>query len=152
MAFRTAPPPCPKCQSELGSAESAGVPYAHCAKCRGLWLGADGLKVLLARRGARSAAELVALLDAGFAKPTQRPCVGCRKPLLARRLLEIEIDYCPDCKGVFLDDGEFDQVLMADATFDPSGGMPSDSDRLLRAFDCVVNEHSRYNLWGDERD
>lgn len=69
---------------------------------------------------------------------------------------------CPRCstelasahsREVFLDDGEFDQVLLADAAHDPTGGITSDSERMGRALDGIFSyRRSRYDVWGDERD
>jgi Zn-finger nucleic acid-binding protein len=34
----------------------------------------------------------------------------------------IEIDYCPQCRGVWLDRGELDKIIERSATWDGGGG------------------------------
>ena len=39
-------------------------------------------------------------------------CPGCITPeLLMTERLNIEIDYCPQCRGVWLDRGELDKII-----------------------------------------
>ena len=46
----------------------------------------------------------------------------------------VEIDYCPQCRGVWLDRGELDKIIEADlaaspAPVQPAGDTPRDSGR-----------------------
>jgi Zn-finger nucleic acid-binding protein len=36
----------------------------------------------------------------------------------------IEIDYCPSCRGVWLDRGELDKIIERSAVTSPRGGPP----------------------------
>lgn len=36
---------------------------------------------------------------------------GCDAPLVMSERHAVEIDYCPDCRGVWLDRGELDKIL-----------------------------------------
>jgi Zn-finger nucleic acid-binding protein len=38
-------------------------------------------------------------------------CPACRTPLAMAERQGIEIDYCPDCRGVWLDRGELDKII-----------------------------------------
>lgn len=38
-------------------------------------------------------------------------CPSCNNPLIVLELHEIEIDYCTDCEGIWLDEGELDLML-----------------------------------------
>ena len=38
-------------------------------------------------------------------------CPGCREPMLVLELDEVEVDYCPGCKGIWLDEGELELLL-----------------------------------------
>jgi Zn-finger nucleic acid-binding protein len=38
-------------------------------------------------------------------------CPVCRTPLVMSERQGIEIDYCPDCRGVWLDRGELDKII-----------------------------------------
>jgi Zn-finger nucleic acid-binding protein len=39
------------------------------------------------------------------------PCPVCRTPLVAMERQGVEIDHCPNCRGVWLDRGELDKIL-----------------------------------------
>lgn len=38
-------------------------------------------------------------------------CPNCRVALTMSERLGVEIDYCPTCRGVWLDRGELDKIL-----------------------------------------
>jgi Zn-finger nucleic acid-binding protein len=37
-------------------------------------------------------------------------CPTCKVPLLTSERQGVEIDYCPDCHGIWLDHGELDKI------------------------------------------
>lgn len=43
------------------------------------------------------------------------PCPVCKTPLALSDRQGIEIDYCPQCRGVWLDRGELDKIIERDA-------------------------------------
>ncbi len=56
-------------------------------------------------------------------------CPVCREPDLTMAERQgIEIDYCPQCRGVWLDRGELDKIIDRSAT-GSSRPLGSDSDR-----------------------
>ena len=66
----------------------------------------------------------------------------------------VEIDYCPKCRGVWLDRGELDKILER-AERDVRGSGPSarpneahDSDRH-RAHGSGRYKHQRKSFWGE---
>ena len=48
------------------------------------------------------------------------PCPVCRVPLVMSERQGVEIDYCPQCRGVWLDRGELDKIIERS-----SGGIPA---------------------------
>lgn len=46
----------------------------------------------------------------------------------------VEIDYCPTCRGVWLDRGELDKMLERSESWSPVGGPERSDDR--RGFDA----------------
>jgi uncharacterized protein len=42
-------------------------------------------------------------------------CPACQKTMIVLELDQIEVDYCPHCRGVWLDDGEL-ELLLGDST------------------------------------
>jgi Zn-finger nucleic acid-binding protein len=39
------------------------------------------------------------------------PCPVCKIPLMMSDRQGVEIDYCPQCRGVWLDRGELDKII-----------------------------------------
>ena len=39
------------------------------------------------------------------------PCPTCKVPLVMSDRQGVEIDYCPQCRGVWLDRGELDKII-----------------------------------------
>jgi len=44
-------------------------------------------------------------------KHSKMKCPNCNETLLMTERNKIEIDYCPSCRGVWLDKGELDKML-----------------------------------------
>lgn len=44
------------------------------------------------------------------------PCPVCKVPLVMSERHGVEIDYCPQCRGVWLDRGELDKIIERSAT------------------------------------
>ena len=51
----------------------------------------------------------------------------------------VEIDYCPTCRGVWLDRGELDKLLERSAAQEPR--RPAGADDRLRRPDFVDSDH-----------
>jgi uncharacterized protein len=43
-------------------------------------------------------------------------CPTCNVPLVMTDRSGVEIDYCPDCRGVWLDRGELDKIIERSST------------------------------------
>ena len=52
-------------------------------------------------------------------------CPNCDTTLAMSERLGVEIDYCPQCRGVWLDRGEIDRLLEADRTQAPAAMTPA---------------------------
>jgi uncharacterized protein len=52
------------------------------------------------------------------------PCPVCKVPLALADREGIEIDYCPQCRGVWLDRGELDKIIDRSADAPPSRQAP----------------------------
>ena len=51
-------------------------------------------------------------------------CPVCRVPLAMSDRQGIEIDYCPQCRGVWLDRGELDKIIERSAPQSPAPSAP----------------------------
>ena len=49
--------------------------------------------------------------------PAGMPCPRCRVDLVMSERQGIEIDYCPKCRGVWLDRGELDKIIERNAQY-----------------------------------
>ncbi|WP_343703625.1 zf-TFIIB domain-containing protein [Chitinophaga sp.] len=57
-------------------------------------------------------------------------CPNCNETLLMTHRNNIEIDYCPNCRGIWLDKGELDKLLEQEARQgDGDRGYDRDRDR-----------------------
>ena len=70
------------------------------------------------------------------------PCPVCRTGLTMSERQGIEIDYCPNCRGVWLDRGELDKIIERSAA---TPARPPEQNRP----DAWVR--SRHPATGDER-
>lgn len=46
-----------------------------------------------------------------MASPAPMSCPHCAVPLVMSERQGVEIDYCPTCRGIWLDRGELDKIL-----------------------------------------
>jgi len=103
---------CPRCQVALRSHTLGPVVVDGCATCGGLWFDTDELAQL-----ARGGQETVVAAEGVFAPPAAAAdplpakglCPRCRAPLYAFAFAHtpgVMLDACPDCRGVWIDDGE----------------------------------------------
>jgi uncharacterized protein len=57
------------------------------------------------------------------------PCPVCKVPLVMSERQGVEIDYCPQCRGVWLDRGELDKIIARNAQEAPAAPAPQPSQR-----------------------
>jgi Uncharacterized protein conserved in bacteria len=55
-------------------------------------------------------------------------CPNCDETLVMADRQGVEIDYCPKCRGVWLDKGELDKIIERSADFE-SGYRKNESDQ-----------------------
>ena len=67
-------------------------------------------------------------------------CPRCQVNLSISDRQGIEIDFCPQCRGVWLDRGELDKIIERAARYRDS----DDDDRLPRAPDRAHGREDRY--------
>ena len=73
-------------------------------------------------------------------------CPNCNETLLIAERHNVEIDYCPNCRGVWLDRGELDKIL--DYSERVGGGttteMPPDTGSYENRKQYPSHEHDPY--------
>lgn len=105
---------CPSCKKELRQKGAGGMTLDVChGGCGGIWFDQGELN----RVSALGSASLHTIwqLKRGPAKLTEpRMCPRCPEQILERKWFsdakQIEIDQCPICGGIWLDDGEFSRI------------------------------------------
>ena len=55
-------------------------------------------------------------------------CRNCNETLIMADRQGIEIDYCPKCRGVWLDRGELDKIVERSAGYSPNPTTSHDDD------------------------
>ncbi len=50
-------------------------------------------------------------------------CPSCNIPLVMSERQGIEIDYCPQCRGIWLDRGELDKIIEKSAALEAISGV-----------------------------
>ncbi|MCO5144287.1 MAG: zf-TFIIB domain-containing protein [Oligoflexia bacterium] len=74
-------------------------------------------------------------------------CPTCKEPnLVISERQGIEIDYCPDCRGIWLDRGELDKILERSRAPEPATVKQQDSDYRDRSNyrDRESDKHYKY--------
>jgi Zn-finger nucleic acid-binding protein len=106
---------CVKCTSVLDRTTIDEIEVDLCPACGGLWL--DHGEIERLGRGTPAALDgLRKALTGGAAadlSDTATSCPACPGALKELKLGPIHVDYCGQCKGLFLDKGELDQALSA---------------------------------------
>lgn len=105
---------CPACKSPLLEKSAPGMTLDICyGGCGGIWFDADEL----GRVDGRAAASLHTVWNHKQEKrplTEPRPCPRCPDQILERKWFssaeKVEIDQCPQCAGIWLDDGEFSLI------------------------------------------
>lgn len=109
---------CPSCSTELKRKMIKDIEVDECPECKGTWFEEDEL------RKAKDATdsdlrwidfEIWKHKDRMKARPKERACPHCKKALVAIDYGDtgVQIDYCPLCKGIWLDKDEFKSIIDA---------------------------------------
>ncbi len=107
---------CPRCHIELNSRSIQDIEIDECRDCQGIWLDAEKLRRL--KDGADPDLQWMdfELWDhANRFHLAEKPieCPTCATALVAIEYGDtgVEIDYCTDCRGVWLDADEFSKII-----------------------------------------
>lgn len=109
---------CPCCDVEMKSKMLEDVEINECDKCKGIWFEDDELRK--AKDSADSDLnwmdfEIWKHKDKFNARARKLACPQCNQSLVTIDYADkgVEIDYCPKCKGTWLDKSEFKKVIEA---------------------------------------
>ncbi len=102
---------CPNCNAALAPEKRRGIDMESCPSCKGMWLGRQELEQLEDEAFDLGDDKKGSLIFG--AAPTTRKCPKCRQ-LMQRfqyRDYDLELDFCGDGHGFWLDAGEDERVL-----------------------------------------
>jgi len=79
--------------------------------------------------GRAAAVQVHRVSDRGGARNLCEPedemnCPHCTVPLVMSERQGVEIDYCPQCRGVWLDRGELDKIIERQSAFEQQAVRP----------------------------
>lgn len=107
---------CPCCNVELKSKMIQDIEVDECNDCKGIWFEDDEL-----RKAKDSTDKDLNWIDFEIWKHKDKfkvssrnvACPQCNQTLVAIDYADtgVEIDYCPNCKGTWLDKGEFKKII-----------------------------------------
>ncbi len=117
---------CPKCNGQLNAMGLAdGVEVDFCSGCSGILFDAGEVA-----ESTHLAQDIPALKDVSRAKVTGFLCPKCSKPWVEVPYLsgrDLMIDLCTGCGSIFLDKGEYPQLLQLAMVMDQP------QSRIMRA-------------------
>ena len=108
--------PCPNCNIELKPKMIGLVEIDECEKCKGIWFDKDELRQVKDITDSDlnwMDFEIWRHLDKIETQARNLKCPKCEQTLVAIKYGEtdITIDYCPNCKGTWLDSDEFKKII-----------------------------------------
>ncbi len=111
---------CPACDRHLNRFEAFGIQHEACPGCHGMWLKQDELRQLKDRaegpdwNALRWVDDEIEALETARGMPSHRQCPDCPNQKMASvefGFSDVLLDFCPKCRGTWLDEGEFFSVM-----------------------------------------
>ncbi|MGH7843892.1 MAG: zf-TFIIB domain-containing protein [Candidatus Binatia bacterium] len=101
---------CPKCHNPLQGKNYKGIEVDACEKCEGMWLSLEELDQLEDTVFSQDELKGTTIFSAF---PSKLTCAVCAKPMKSfkYRLYDLELDFCDNQHGFWLDNGEEKRVL-----------------------------------------
>lgn len=129
--------PCPRCKSALTLEEHGDIVMEHCESCGGYWMKPDDFKAVI---------DLIRLPVNGRMVRTgidltdvhgDAPCPHCgvaMQPFNYAGDSGVILDRCPICRGLWLDNGDFERVLAVVSASE------QDLERDIKRFSADLHE------------
>lgn len=107
---------CPKCVSPLSEIAIENVCLDFCPGCKGIWFDKDEVAFVTELKNDLPNPQA----ERTVGRPTGFPCPRCEAKLEELKfvpLLDLLVDRCPTCHGIWLDNGELHKVGTIAADF-----------------------------------
>jgi len=103
---------CPKCNGTLTDTEKRGVSYETCSTCKGHWFDSMALDVLFKKQlPGRNLGASEDFMSLPLSEPSTARCPRCTEPMMTGTQVDIAVEWCRHCKGIFLDEGELKRIV-----------------------------------------
>jgi len=107
---------CPRCKIPMTTHLLQNVPIDECSRCKGIWFDKDELRKCKDRTDPDlnwMDFELWKHKDRFHLTARAFPCPRCNISMVKIEYDQtgVEIDHCPQCKGIWLDKGEFPKII-----------------------------------------
>lgn len=109
---------CPRCKVEMALRNIGSVEIDECGTCKGIWFDRDELR--LAKDETDPDLnwldfDLWASQGQFAASPSELICPVCQTATkgIVYGMTQVVVDYCPQCRGTWLDKGEFAKIIDA---------------------------------------
>jgi Zn-finger nucleic acid-binding protein len=104
---------CPRCIEKMEDTNIKGIAVNRCLYCNGTWLQLTSLKHIFERSGSKqSIVDVKRAFQSQYDGNANRQCPECEKQKLFQIVVDgVELDLCPQCNGLFFDEGELKQLL-----------------------------------------
>ncbi len=103
---------CPRDQTPLLAHVRDGVEADVCSQCHGVWFSRPALEACVRKTSASASLPTMPVHRSSSPILRRLPCPVCQPDrLVTHRHEGIEVDTCPRCHGVWLDQGEMEQIL-----------------------------------------
>lgn len=109
---------CPKCKKPMRVKNTQGIEIDECADCKGTWFDRDELRrVKDHTNGDLNWMDFELWKHPERFRVAEKP-VGCPRCAVSMVSIEydktrVEVDYCIQCRGVWLDADEFEKIIEA---------------------------------------
>ncbi len=135
---------CPRCGTNLSSQTFGSLQLDGCVSCGGVWFDYLELQTLTRVAGA-SLMDVERAINPAVSSPDSaggNRCPKCETPLYGfsfPHTPNVRLDACPDCKGIWVDDGKLQAIAARIAA-----SRPISTEPVASAYDERAREKARY--------
>ncbi|MFO8051399.1 MAG: zf-TFIIB domain-containing protein [Thermoplasmatota archaeon] len=131
---------CPRCRTALRVVERGGEQLDLCTECGGIWFDPSELDDIV---GDHSPVELLILITDSL-KGDRLPCPECGRTMTSKEVYDVYVDYCEECRGIWMDKGETGKVRSMDRMMKYPFDRESIEDRSKNFWESFKEKYSSF--------
>ncbi len=102
---------CPKCKKEMTVTNEHEIELDFCEECEGIWFDYNELDGLLGKNAKLSFDKCRRETTPHNEDMKHATCPRCQQRMTKVQIeVDMIIDFCEDCNGIWLDGGEFERI------------------------------------------